>query len=123
MQYYINKAEPFSKGKKLELDEEGKQFPIKNVTIWNDHPRFNEFVPGATLDFEIYEKPSANINPKTGQPYMDRSVSKYTSQKAQNCDLSDLDAKLDKILVFLHKAHGVPQELEEEIKEDDDLAF
>ena len=92
--YYINKAEPFSKGMKLELSQEGKQYPIKNVTLWNDHPRYAEFVAGIELDFEIYEKPGTNINPKTNQPYMDRSVSKYdTPQKKDNAPITEMAIK------------------------------
>ena len=90
--YYINRAEPFSKGMKLELSQEGKQYPIKNVTLWNDHPRYNEFVAGKELEFELYEKDSANINPNTNAHYKDRSVSKFDTPQ-QSAPTSDMGVK------------------------------
>lgn len=60
--------------KKLVLQEEGKQYPYKNVTIWEDNPLYAQAVSGATLSCEILEKDSQNINPNTGKPYIERSV-------------------------------------------------
>jgi hypothetical protein len=93
--YYINRADPFAKGLKLELSQEGKNYPIKNVTLWNDHPRYAEFAAGKELDFEIYEKDSGNPNPnKPGSNYIDRSVSKYdTPQKKDNAPVTEMAIK------------------------------
>lgn len=108
MQYYLNRVEektlPSGKNvKTLELSQEGKQYPIKNVALWSDHPRYNEFVVGATLDFELYEQPSDKVNPNTGQPYMNRSVSKFdTPQKKQTPVDAINTGKIDRIYSMVH---------------------
>ena len=62
--------------KKLVLQKEGDQWPIKNVTMWSDHPDYMNTVSGGTLTCTILEKDSKNINPKNNLPYKERTVGK-----------------------------------------------
>ncbi len=52
--------------KKLVLQGEGKQYPDKNVTLWNNHPLFEEIAPGQTIDVEIDVQDSTTPNPHGG---------------------------------------------------------
>jgi len=51
--------------KKLVLQGIGKQYPDKNVTMWADHPLFEEIAAGQTIDVELEIKDGAP-NPKGG---------------------------------------------------------
>ena len=62
--------------KKLVLQKEGAQWPIKNVTMWNDHPDWEKAVAGGTLTCDLLEKNSDQINPNSGKPYINRTVAK-----------------------------------------------
>lgn len=87
-EYYINRAEEKTTStgktlKKLELSQEGKQYPLKGVSIWGDHPLYSQAVAGATLQFDIYETDSGVPNPKApGKNYINRSVSNPNQQNA-----------------------------------------
>lgn len=78
--YYINRAEEKvtqtgKQLKKLELSQEGKQYPIKGVTIWGDNPIFAQAIAGATLQFDLYETDSGTPNPNApGKNYINRTV-------------------------------------------------
>lgn len=52
--------------KKLVLQGEGKQYPDKNVTMWSDHPLFNEIAPGQEIEAELLVEESKTPNPKGG---------------------------------------------------------
>ncbi len=52
--------------KKLVLQGEGKQYPDKNVTMWADHPLFEDTVVGITIDVELDVKDSTAPNPHGG---------------------------------------------------------
>lgn len=61
--------------KKLVLQKEGAQYPLKNVTIWEDNPLFEKAVAGETITCEILEKDSGNPNPNApGKNYINRTV-------------------------------------------------
>lgn len=109
MQYYINRAEPKTTQsgkqlKKLELAQEGKQYPIKNVTIWSDHPLFAQAAAGANLEFEIYETDSGVPNPNApGKNYMNKTVAnpnkqsvptQSTPQGTQTANVSEMAIKM-----------------------------
>ncbi len=61
--------------KKLVLQGEGKQYLDKNVTMWADHPLFEDTVPGETIDVDLDIRDSATPNPKGGF-YKDKTVLK-----------------------------------------------
>lgn len=107
-EYYINKAEEKTTStgkqlKKLELSQEGKQYPIKGVSIWSDHPLYAQAVPGATLQFDIYETDSGTPNPNApGKNYINRSVSnpnnsnvpkQTTPQGTQTANITEMALK------------------------------
>lgn len=52
--------------KKLVLQGEGKQYPDKNVTMWANHPLFEEIAAGQTIDVELDVKDSKEPNPHGG---------------------------------------------------------
>lgn len=61
--------------KKLTLQAKGKQYPIKGVTMWGNHPLFGSISPGQTVDLEIEETDSGNPNPNApGKNYINRTV-------------------------------------------------
>ena len=60
--------------KKLVLQGEGMQYPMKNVTIWGDNPLFAQAVAGGTITCDILESDSGNLNPKSGKNYVNRTV-------------------------------------------------
>ena len=80
MEYYINRAEQSTtpRGKlvkKLELAQEGKQYALKNVTMWGDNPLFAQAIAGATIQCEIQETDSGTPNPNAaGKNYINRTV-------------------------------------------------
>lgn len=51
--------------KKLVLQGEGDKYPLKNVTMWSNHPLFGEITVGQTVELEIEEKDGAP-NPHGG---------------------------------------------------------
>lgn len=61
--------------KKLVLQGEGKQYPDKNVTMWADHPLYEDTVAGQTIDVELDVKDSTTPNPKGGF-YKNKTVKK-----------------------------------------------
>lgn len=52
--------------KKLVLQGTGKQYPDKNVTMWADHPLFEDLVIGQKIDVELDVKESTTPNPHGG---------------------------------------------------------
>lgn len=61
--------------KRMVLQGEGKQYPDKGVTMWEDHPLFNEVAPGQTIDVELDVKDSDKPNPNApGTFYKNKTV-------------------------------------------------
>lgn len=60
--------------KKLTLQGDGKQYPDKNVTMWADHPLFEDIAAGQTVDIELDVQDGAS-NPKGGV-YKNKTVKK-----------------------------------------------
>lgn len=108
--------------KKLVLQGEGKQYPDKNVTMWANHPLFEETISGSTIDVEIDVQDSKTPNPHGGF-YKNKTVRNTEApQKApapietpsrdfatSNSELKNLInfkvmAKLDRIENLLEKA-------------------
>ena len=81
MKYKVYEAETiqFKSGKgelkKLVLQSEAQQYPMKNVTMWSDHPLYETVAPGQEIDVEVETKDSDRENPKGGF-YKDRTVMK-----------------------------------------------
>lgn len=88
--------------KRLIIQKDGDQYPMKNVTMWNDHPLFNSIQAGQTHNFEIYESDSGVPNPKApGRNYLNRTVSNPNSSQStqtqakasQNQNITELAIK------------------------------
>jgi len=85
--YYINRAEEKvtqtgKQLKKLELSQEGKQYPIKGVTIWSDNPLYAVAVVGQSITCELYETDSGTPNPNVpGKNYINRTVNNPKQQQ------------------------------------------
>lgn len=52
--------------KKLVLQEPSSQYPLKNVTMFANHPLFEEIAPGQIIEFDIETKDSDTPNPHGG---------------------------------------------------------
>lgn len=59
--------------KKLVLQEEGSQYPVKGVTMFASHPLFEEIGAGQTVELDIETKDSETPNPHGGF-YKNRTV-------------------------------------------------
>lgn len=59
--------------KKLVLQEPGAQYPLKGVTMFANHPLFEEIAPGQTVELDIETKDSDTPNPHGGF-YKNRTV-------------------------------------------------
>lgn len=82
--------------KKLVLQREGAQYPIKNVTIWGDHPLYDQAVPGGELSCEINETDSGTPNPNApGKNYINRTVDNSGMSKGPDTDLMALKTQMD----------------------------
>jgi len=60
--------------KKCVLQGEGLKYPDKNVTVWEDFPNYRGVVVGATIEGEMQKTPSKSINPRSGQPYVNKTL-------------------------------------------------
>lgn len=91
--------------KKLVLQKEGAQWPIKNVTIWSDNPLYDQAVSGGTIVCDLLEKDSENINPNSGKPYKNRTVANPERQVATQ-QLNDINTgKIDQIFSMVSAIH------------------
>lgn len=85
--------------KKLVLQKEGAQYPLKNVSMWSDHPQYASVAPGQQLTCEIYESDSGVPNPKApGKNYINRTVSNpngNTSPAPKAAPTGDVATKAD----------------------------
>lgn len=66
--------------KRLVLQQEGSQYPDKNVTMWEDHPLFNSIAPGQEHVLSIKVEDSTTPNPHGGF-YKNKTVLK-TGEKS-----------------------------------------
>jgi hypothetical protein len=69
--------------KKLVLQGEGKQYPDKNVTMWADHPLFEDIAVGQSVELEIEVKDSTTPNPKGGF-YKNKTVKKEAGMQQRD---------------------------------------
>lgn len=61
--------------KRLMLEQEGKQYPIKNVTVWEDFDGFDDIHPGTKVSGDLLEKDSGTPNPYApGKNYINRTL-------------------------------------------------
>ncbi len=110
----------------LVLNDPTKQYPYRNVTVWEDFPGFATLVAGGEVEGQLKEEESENINPKSGKPYINRTLvamSAFVSPKTApqgnlGNEIRSIHTKLDKILAKLD-TDTVKKELEEEINVDD----
>jgi hypothetical protein len=65
--------------KKVTLQMEGKQYPYKFVTVWENHPEYDKIAPGFKLQGELQEKDAEKINPNTNKPYKNRTLQPLTN--------------------------------------------
>lgn len=68
--------------KKLVLQGEGKQYPDKNVTMWNDHPLFETIAAGQEIEADIQVRDSNTPNPRGGF-YKDKTLLRPGQQPLQ----------------------------------------
>lgn len=68
--------------KKLVLQESGAQYPMKNVTLWANHPLYEDIEAGWSGELEIETKDSEVPNPHGGF-YKNRTVIDPSYQGAQ----------------------------------------
>lgn len=93
------------KVKKCVIQEDGKQYPYKNVTVWEDYPEYAGVQAGAKFDHSYVDaRDSDQINPNSGKPYKNYTL-KYgagaSDQQSGGSDsflLRKMDAKLDTII-------------------------
>lgn len=98
--------------KKLVLQREGAQWPIKNVTMWDDHPEYKDTQAGGILTCDLIEKDSDTINPNSGKPYINRTVAK-PGQVSPQQQIQQLDSgKIDRMFYMIGEIykHVVPKD-------------
>lgn len=79
--------------KKLVLQGEGMQHPLKNVTIWGDNPLFAQAVPGGTITCDIQESDSGNLNPKSGKNFVNRTVANPNNPAPSQPNTNEMGVK------------------------------
>lgn len=68
--------------KKVVLQGEGSQYPDRNVTVWKDHPQYDEFIAGAEVQGSIWKQEQEGTkNPHNGKPYVNKTWSKLPEEK------------------------------------------
>lgn len=69
--------------KKLVLQEPDASYPVKGVTMFANHPLFEDIAPGQTVELEISEEDSGTPNPKApGKNFINRTVVNPGAQKS-----------------------------------------
>lgn len=90
--------------KKLVLQKEGMQYPIKGVTIWDDHPDYDKYVAGATVSCELIEKDSGTPNPNApGKNYINRTVAKPGQAGTQEVQQMRVDTNMMQVLQAVNR--------------------
>lgn len=87
--------------KKCSVEKEGMQFPFNGVTVWEDHPDYEQVAVGFETDSSyIHEVNSETPNPnKPGSFYKNRTLKVSNGPNAQthplvNAKLSELNNRL-----------------------------
>lgn len=84
--------------KRVMLEVEGKQYPYKNVTIWEDFPGFDTIQLGVKLNGEILEKDSGNPNPHApGKNYINRTLVAARNPNGTMAPNTNVDTRLNNI--------------------------
>ncbi len=95
--------------KKLTLLPEGQQNTEPRVTMWSDHPDFNNVVAGGEVSGVLEKKDSGTPIPGRGRNYVNRTLLPEGSQvSSPTTPNSTLEAKIDRILEILEKQDGPP---------------
>lgn len=116
--------------KKLHLLVEGKQYPYKGVTAWEDSaPDYDKLAGGYKLQADLFEKEGTNTNPHTGKPYKERTLYPLKNDNGTQAVLpteaiSLINGRLQKLeeKVF-GQAQPQPVEAKEDEIDPDDIPF
>lgn len=121
--------------KSVVLQEEGKQYPYKNVSVWEDFPNFDEIAAGKTVNGDLVEKDSDKVNPSSGKPYKNRTL--YPSKNAngtekptqvgtaelKNAIMLKLVPLMEELLKEMKIANARAKMLNDEIDNSEDVPF
>lgn len=108
--------------KKCVIQEEGKQYPYKNVTVWDNYPEYAGVQAGAVFThsrINVTEQEGTR-NPNNGKPYNNYTLefikeqnANGTSKPAQNDEnsviLTRIEGKIDKLLSMATGGKNEPQ--------------
>lgn len=86
--------------KKCVIQEEGKNFPVKNVTVWASYPEYQGVQAGATFTHSYIKvtPQTGSMNPKSGKPYNNYTL-EYGAEEGgqQKLGNDQIGIKLDRI--------------------------
>jgi len=106
--------------KKAMIEQEGSQYPFKNVAVWSNNPLYEQVQPGAKVDGWIDKKQSTTPNPhKPGTFYNNYTLMAGENPVQGNSGASggNVDAKLAAIyemLVQIGEKVGLEKKVQEE---------
>jgi len=121
-------------GKKLKkcmMEVEGRDFPYKNVTVWEDCPIYEDIKPGHVINegYHINVQPQkakddgSHINPHNNKPYNNYTLYQGEKQNQPTLGSSALEGRVKKVeddikqIVEVLKEHKITPKTEE--KKDD----
>lgn len=85
--------------KKLVLQGEGDKYPLKNVTMWENHPLFAEIAVGQTVELEIEEKDGAP-NPHGGFYKNRTAIAPAHTTKQETSTPQGTSSRADNLIEF-----------------------
>ena len=88
--------------KKCVIQEEGKQYPHKNVTVWQDHPDYDKIKPGFETTRSWVEVKDSDVKNPHGGYYKNRTLRVAENpngtlkvEQGESVDLKKLKEKVD----------------------------
>lgn len=108
---YIASCQPFRSGVK-----DGRNWTLYHVTdpkglrYGTFNPKYVGMV-GMEVDVEVEEKSSDKVNPKTGQPYINRNIIEPKGNNASNAGLGFVIAELKALRAIVEETHKAVMEL------------
>lgn len=100
------KGEP-QKIKKCMIEVEGRQYPYKNVTVWNNYPEYAGVQAGAkfTHSHIVTTEQEGTLNPHNNKPYNNYTLTygegsgqASTGGSDNSVQLTRMEAKIDQLM-------------------------